>query len=430
MSLTTKPIVPEDKKQSQNPLKALNGFGQSVWLDYIRRSLISTGELARLIQQDGLRGVTSNPSIFEKAITGSTDYSQALRELEDRSDLDAKGIYEQLAIRDIQDAADVLRSVYDETKRRDGYVSLEVSPYLAAKTQETLEEARRLWKAVGRENLMIKVPGTPEGIPAFQQLIGEGINVNVTLLFSQAVYERVAEAYIAGLEVLAKRGGDLSRVGSVASFFVSRIDVLIDNKLSDLIQSAKGPEHTLLLSLQGRVAIANAKLTYQRYKEIFSGSRWRAIASGGAQTQRVLWASTGTKNPAFSDVLYVEELIGPDTVNTIPPATYDAFRDHGRPRASLEEGVDAARTTMESLARVGISMKEVTDQLTEEGVKLFAEAFDKLLEAVHKRSKKAVPSAVKHLAYRLPDNLNKAVNAALDDWNKNGKVKRLWARDA
>jgi transaldolase/glucose-6-phosphate isomerase len=430
MSLTTKPIEPEEKKRSQNPLKALSGFGQSVWLDYIRRSLISTGELARLIQQDGLRGVTSNPSIFEKAITGSTDYSQTMRELENRSDLDAKGIYEQLAIRDIQDAADVLRSVYDETRRRDGYVSLEVSPYLAAKTQETLEEARRLWKAVGRENLMIKVPGTPAGIPAFQQLIGEGINVNVTLLFSQAVYERVAEAYIAGLEIFAKRGGDLSRVGSVASFFVSRIDVLIDNKLADLIKSAKGPEQTLLRSLQGRVAIANAKLTYQRYKEIFSGSRWRAIASGGAQTQRVLWASTGTKNPAFSDVLYVEELIGPDTVNTIPPATYDAFRDHGRPRASLEEGVDAARTTMESLARVGISMKEVTDQLTEEGVKLFAEAFDKLLEAVHKRSKKAVPSAVTNLAYHLPENLNKAVNAALDDWNKNGKVKRLWAREA
>ena len=390
MSLTTKPIVPEDKKQSQNPLKALNGFGQSVWLDYIRRSLISTGELARLIEQDGLRGVTSNPSIFEKAITGSTDYSQALRALENRKDLDAKGIYEQLAIRDIQDAADVLRPVYDLTKRRDGYVSLEVSPYLAGKTQETLEEARRLWKAVGRENVMIKIPGTPEGIPALAQLIAEGININATLLFAQDVYERVAEAYIAGLEELAKRGADLSRAASVASFFVSRIDVLVDSILSDRIREAKNPDQALLRSLQGRVAIANAKLTYQRYKEIFSSPRWQALAGRGAQTQRVLWASTSTKNPAYSDVLYVEELIGPDTVNTIPPATYDAFRDHGRPRASLEEGVEAARTTMETLARVGISMKEVTDQLTREGVTLFAEAFEKLLEAVDKRLKTKV----------------------------------------
>jgi transaldolase/glucose-6-phosphate isomerase len=431
MSLTTKPIVPEDKKQSQNPLKALNGFGQSVWLDYIRRSLISTGELARLIEQDGLRGVTSNPSIFEKAITGSTDYSQALRALENRKDLDAKGIYEQLAIRDIQDAADVLRPVYDLTKRRDGYVSLEVSPYLAGKTQETLEEARRLWKAVGRENVMIKIPGTPEGIPALKQLIAEGININATLLFAQDVYERVADAYIAGLEELAKRGADLSRAASVASFFVSRIDVLVDSILSDRIREAKNPDQALLRSLQGRVAIANAKLTYQRYKEIFSSPRWQALAGRGAQSQRVLWASTSTKNPAYSDVLYVEELIGPDTVNTIPPATYDAFRDHGRPRASLEEGVAAARTTMETLARVGISMKEVTDQLTREGVTLFAEAFEKLLEAVDKRlKKKVVPSGVKNLTYRLPDNLTQGVNATLDDWKKNGKVKRLWARDA
>jgi len=431
MSLTTKPIVPEDKKQSQNPLKALNGFGQSVWLDYIRRSLISTGELARLIEQDGLRGVTSNPSIFEKAITGSTDYSQALRALENRKDLDAKGIYEQLAIRDIQDAADVLRPVYDLTKRRDGYVSLEVSPYLAGKTQETLEEARRLWKAVGRENVMIKIPGTPEGIPALKQLIAEGININATLLFAQDVYERVAEAYIAGLEELAKRGSELSRAASVASFFVSRIDVLVDSILSDRNREANNPDQALLRSLQGRVAIANAKLTYQRYKEIFSSPRWQALAGRGAQTQRVLWASTSTKNPAYSDVLYVEELIGPDTVNTIPPATYDAFRDHGRPRASLEEGVAAARTTMETLARVGISMKEVTDQLTREGVTLFAEAFEKLLEAVDKRfKKKVVPSGVKNLTYRLPDNLTQGVTAALDDWKKNGKVKRLWARDA
>ena len=383
-------------KPKENPLKALLQFGQSVWLDYIRRDLIATGELARLIKEDGLRGMTSNPAIFEKAIAGSTDYTQALDELAKRKDLDAKGIFEQLAIRDIQDAADALRPVYDESKRRDGYVGLEVSPYLAHKTEETIEEARRLWKSVGRANLMIKVPGTPEGIPAFQQLISEGINVNVTLLFAQDVYERVAKAYIAGLEEFVKSGGDASRIASVASFFVSRIDTLADSLLADRVKNAKTPaERDLARGLEGKVAIANAKLAYQIYKKIFGDARWQALASRGGQTQRVLWASTGTKNPAFSDVLYVEELIGPDTVNTMPPATFAAFRDHGRLRASLEEGVAEARETMENLARTGISMKEVTDRLTDEGVKLFEEAFDKLLQAVEKRAKKDAPSGVR-----------------------------------
>src|SRR5277367_4621010 len=389
---TTATTTPQgqDPKRSQNPLKELNKFGQSVWLDFIRRSLISTGELARLISQDGLRGVTSNPSIFEKAITGSTDYTKTLEELSAKKGLDAKQIYETLAIRDIQDAADVLRPVYDQTKRRDGYVSLEVAPYLAHKTQETLDEARRLWKAVGRENLMVKVPGTTEGTPAIQQLISEGININVTLLFAQDVYERVAEAYIAGLEALSKSGGDVSRVGSVASFFVSRIDTLIDSQIADRIKKTQNPaEQATLHDLLGKVAIANAKLTYQAYKKIFSGPRWEKLAAAGAQTQRVLWASTSTKNPAFTDVLYVEELIGPDTVDTIPPATYDAFRDHGKPRASLEENVPAAQATMDTLKRVGISMKAATDQLTEEGVKLFADAFDKLLDAVKQHAAKA-----------------------------------------
>jgi transaldolase/glucose-6-phosphate isomerase len=377
-------------KAAENPLKALLKFGQSVWLDYIRRSQISTGELARLVKEDGLRGMTSNPTIFEKAISGSTDYAQQLDELVKRKDLDAKAIFERLAVRDIQAATEVLRPVYDESKRRDGYVSLEVSPYLAHETQATIEEARRLWKAVGRENLMIKVPGTPEGIPAFQQLIGEGINVNVTLLFSQDVYENVARAYIAGLEEFVKKGGDAGRVASVASFFVSRIDTLVDTMLAERAKNAKTPaDQAFALGLQGKVAIANAKLAYQSYKKIFGDARWQALASRGGQTQRVLWASTGTKNPAFSDVLYVEELIGPDTVNTIPPATYDAFRDHGHVRASLEEGVPEARQTMENLARTGISMKEATDRLTGEGVKLFEEAFDKLLAAVEERVKKA-----------------------------------------
>jgi transaldolase / glucose-6-phosphate isomerase len=391
MSLTAKPTAAtQQDKGAENPLKALIRFGQSVWLDYIRRDLISSGELARLIEEDGLRGMTSNPTIFEKAIAGSPDYAQMLEELAKRKDLDATGIYEQIAIRDIQDAADALRRVYDQTKRRDGYVSLEVSPYLAHKTQETIDEARRLWKAVARDNIMIKVPGTPEGIPAIRDLIGRGINVNVTLLFAQEVYATVGEAFIAGLEDFAKSGGDVSRVASVASFFVSRIDTLIDGKLADLIKNPQpGSDPSLPRSLQGKVAIANAKLTYQKYKEIFSGLRWQALAGRGATTQRVLWASTGTKNPAYSDILYVEELIGADTVDTIPPATLDAFRDHGKPRASLEEDIPGARKTMLDLGRAGISMKAVTDQLTEDGVKLFADAFDKLLAAVEKEAKSA-----------------------------------------
>ena len=432
MSLTAKASpAPQDAGQRQNQLKALIAFGQSVWLDYIRRSLMTTGELGRLIQEDGLRGMTSNPSIFEKAIVGSTDYTESLKELAKRKDLDAKGVYEQLALNDIQDAADVMRAVYDQTKRRDGYVSLEVSPYLAHQTQETIDEARRLWKAVGRENVMIKVPGTPEGIPAIRQLLGDGINVNVTLLFAQDVYERVAEAFIAGVEDFAKSGGDVSRLASVASFFVSRIDTLIDGQLADRIKKSNSAgEQAELRGLQGKVAIANAKLTYQLYKKIFSQPRWKALSAKGAQTQRVLWASTSTKNPAYSDVIYVDELIGPDTVNTIPPATFDAFRDHGHPAATLEADVEEARETMETLEKVGVSMKAATDQLTADGVKLFADAFDKLLAAVEKSVAKPASPQVKNLSYSLPDELNRAVKATLDDWKTNNKVRRLWARDA
>jgi transaldolase/glucose-6-phosphate isomerase len=391
MSTTTKvPAPPQPASQHENPLKALLRYGQSIWFDYIRRDLITSGQLARMIHDDGLRGMTSNPTIFEKAFSSSPDYTKPLGELARRGDLDAKGIYETLAIRDIQDAADALREVYDAAKRRDGYVSLEVSPYLAHKTQETKDEARRLWKSVARDNVMIKVPGTPEGIPAIRELIGSGINVNVTLLFAQQVYEEVAEAYIAGLEDFGAKGGDLSRVASVASFFVSRIDTLVDGKIAEMLKNPPaGADPALLKSLQGKVAIANAKLTYQLYKKIFSGPRWQALVAKGAGAQRVLWASTGTKNPAYSDVLYVEELIGPDTVDTVPPATFDAFRDHGKPRASLEENVDAAQKTMTDLGRSGISMKAVTDQLTEDGVKLFAKAFDELLAAVEKQAKLA-----------------------------------------
>ena len=368
-----------------NPLQELQKYGQSVWLDYIRRNLITSGDLKRHIDEDGLRGMTSNPAIFEKAIAGSTDYADFLKSLDGKTDLDAKARYELLAIRDIQDAADLLQPVYVSSNKRDGYISLEVSPYLAHDTHATLAEARRLWKTVARDNVMIKVPGTPEGLPAIEQLTGEGMNINITLLFAQDVYVKVAEAYIAGLEKFAASGGDLSRVASVASFFISRIDSLVDSQLGDKLKATTDPQQQALIKgVMGKVAIANGKLTYQRYLSLFSGPRWAALAAKGAQTQRVLWASTGTKNPTFSDVLYIEELIGPDTVNTIPPATFDAFRDHGKLRNSLIEDIPAATKTMEDLAKTGISMKAVTDKLTDDAVQLFNDAFDKLLIAVEK----------------------------------------------
>ena len=378
-----------ESPKATNPLKELLNFGQSMWLDYIRRDLFSSGKLKKLIDDDGLRGMTSNPAIFEKAIADSNLYDDMLKSLAGRSDLDTTAKFEQLAIRDIQDAADILRPVYNSTKGRDGYVSLEVSPYLAHKTQETIDEARRLWKSVGRENVMIKIPGTPAGLPAIQQCISEGININITLLFAKDVYEQVAEAYIAGVEQLAKNGGDVKKMASVASFFISRIDSLVDSKIEEKLKSSTDPkQQALLKNLLGKIAIANGKLAYESYRRIFSGPRWDALAAKGAQTQRVLWASTSTKNPAYRDVIYVEELIGPDTVNTMPPATIDAFRDHGKPRQSLTENVAGAKQTMDDLAKAGISIKEVTDKLTADAVKLFADAFDKLLAAVGKSVQK------------------------------------------
>ncbi len=377
--------VLESSKATKNPLTELLKYGQAMWLDYIRRDLFTTGKLKAMIENDGLRGMTSNPAIFEKAIADSTLYDDQLKALASRKDLDATGRFEQIAIRDIQDAADTLRGVYEESKFRDGYVSLEVSPYLALKTQATIDEARRLWKTVKRDNVMIKIPGTAEGLPAIRQAIGEGININVTLLFAQDVYEKVAEAYIAGLEDLAARGGNLKKMAGVASFFISRIDTLIDSMINERLKTTSDAgQQALLKSLLGKVAIANGKLTYQAYQRIFSGTRWQALAAKGAQTQRVLWASTSTKNPNYRDVIYVEELIGPDTVNTMPPATIDAFRDHGRLRNSLAEDIAGAAKTMADLERAGISMKQVTDKLTVDGVKLFADAFDKLLAAVEK----------------------------------------------
>jgi len=427
------PVETIETAKAVNPLIQLQTFGQSIWLDYIRRDLLKGGELQRLITEDGLRGMTSNPAIFEKAIAGSTQYQDFLDSLAGRTDLDAKGRYELLAIRDIQDAADLLRPVYQSTKKRDGYVSLEVSPYLARDSAGTIDEARRLWKTVARENVMIKVPGTTEGIPAFRQLISEGINVNVTLLFAQGVYEEVAAAFIDGVEKFAAAGGDVSKVASVASFFISRIDSLVDSLVNDqLKKETDAARKAKLQGLLGKIAIANGKLTYEAYQRIFSSPRWKALAAKGAQTQRVLWASTSTKNPNYRDVIYIEELIGPDTVNTVPPATLEAFRDHGKPRLSLTEDLDGARKTMADLAGVGIVMKDVTDKLTADGVKLFADAFDALLAAVEKNAKRSTTPAPKtnQQTASLPADLDTAVKKNLNDWRASGKVRRLWQHDA
>jgi len=373
-----------------NRLKALGQFGQSVWLDFIRRQIIENGELARMVEVDGVAGVTSNPSIFEKAIAGSADYTKAFAAAAAAGRTDPKSVYESLAIDDIQHAADILRPVFDSTKGRDGYVSLEVAPTLANDTQGTLEEARRLWAAVSRPNLMIKVPATAEGLPAIRRLIAEGINVNVTLLFSIAMYEKVVEQYIAGLDERAAAGGDLRTVASVASFFVSRIDTLVDGRLAALAGTASDPATAAKLSaLAGKAAIANARLAYHRYLHLFRTAHWQSLAAAGARTQRLLWASTSTKNPAFRDVMYVEELIGPDTVNTIPPATFDAFRDHGELRASLQESPDDAAQMLRGIEAAGISMREVTDKLLADGVTLFVDAFTTLLAAVEQKLKAA-----------------------------------------
>jgi transaldolase / glucose-6-phosphate isomerase len=383
--MTTTTTIPSFRAdQSANPVKGLLAYGQSPWMDYIRRDLLTTGKLNKYIDDDGLRGMTSNPSIFEKAIAESNLYTDILTSSEAKK-LDAKSLFEKIAIRDVQDACDIFKPVYSETRRRDGYVSLEVSPYLANDTKATIDEARRLWKAVARENVMIKVPATPEGLPAIRQLLEEGLNINITLLFAQSAYERVAESFLAALETRAAKGQDIAHVASVASFFVSRIDTLVDGKIDEQLKSARdAAAKALLESLRGKIAIANARLTYKKYQELFGGARWKALTAKGAQTQRLLWASTSTKNPKYRDVLYVEELIGADTVDTIPPATFEAFRDHGKLRPSLTENVEGAAKTMADLAKAGISMKEVTDKLLVDGVKLFADAFTQVLEATGK----------------------------------------------
>jgi len=381
---TTMPNV--NAMQGGNPLKGLLAYGQSPWIDFIRRNILLNGDLKKMIADDGLRGMTSNPAIFEKAITAGDDYKDIINAPDAKSST-ATELYEKIAIRDVQDASDIFKGVYTETKGRDGYVSLEVSPYLAFDTQGTINEARRLWKAVDRPNVMIKIPATPEGLPAIRQALEEGININITLLFAQSAYEKVAEAYIAGLEARAAKGEDVSHVASVASFFVSRIDSLVDSKIDAMQKNeTDSSKKALLESLRGKVAIANARRTYAKYQELVGGPRWKALAAKGAQTQRLLWASTSTKNPKYRDVLYVEELIGAATVDTIPPATFDAFRDHGKLRDSLTEDVAGAHKTMSDLEAAGISMKEVTDKLIADAVKLFQDPFKQLLDAIAKHA--------------------------------------------
>jgi transaldolase len=375
---TTKPAA------VKNPLLELRDVGQSVWLDFIRRSHIASGGLKALVDDDGLGGVTSNPAIFEKAIAGSDDYKDAIEALAGKN-LSPKDIFERLAIKDIQDAADILRPVYDRTAAADGYVSLEVAPNLAHDTEGTLAEARRLWKEVGRPNVMIKVPATPAGVPAIRALLDEGINVNITLLFAVDAYEAVARAYLEALEARVARGEAIDRIGSVASFFVSRIDSVVDTLVAEKQKKAGPEEIARLESLLGKVAVANAKVAYQSYRKLFSGPRWEPLKAKGARVQRVLWASTGTKNPRYRDVLYIEELIGPDTVNTVPPDTLDAFRAHGRVRLSLEEDLAGASATLATLEKCGISLKKITDDLLVDAVKKFVDPFAKLLQAVEKR---------------------------------------------
>jgi transaldolase/glucose-6-phosphate isomerase len=423
--------VQRKAKPSVSPLKHLHDYGQAIWLDYLARRFIAEGGLKKLIEQDGLTGVTSNPSIFEKAIGGSADYDSSLKAAESQGDSDVMSLYERLAIEDIRHAADALRPVYDATERRDGYVSLEVSPYLAMSTEATVVEARRLRLAVDRDNVMIKVPATKPGLPAIRQLIGEGINVNITLLFSQHVYEEVVEAYLAGLENLIAQGGDASKIASVASFFVSRIDVSVDKLIDErLCWTNKSDERRALIGLRGKVAIANAKLAYQRYKHLFAGARWERLRTKGARVQRLLWASTGTKNKDYSDVLYVEELIAPDTINTIPPSTMDAFRDHGDVRPSLEEDIEQAKRVMSSLDQSGIAIDAVTAKLVEEGVHLFVDAFDKLLSAVARKRTELLGEKLDGQAIILPTELEKAVAASLESWRREGNSRRLWAGDA
>ncbi len=406
-----------------NPLKQLEACGQSPWLDYLIHSLIQSGELKTMIARDGLKGVTSNPSIFQKAIGESDEYAAAMAAFLGEADHSVAQIYEHLAIADIQAAADVLRPVYDDSDGRDGYVSLECSPYLANDAEATAIEAVHLWEAVQRPNLMVKIPATPNAIPAIRRAIAHGINVNVTLLFSIAAYEAVVEAYIAGLEDLKAAGGDVSKAASVASVFVSRIDSAVDKKLDALADKDAAD------GLRGKVAIANAKAVYARYKTLFSGPRWKALADAGAKTQRLLWASTSTKIKTLKDTLYVEALIGRDTVDTIPPATMDAFRDHGVVQADiLEQDLDGAHAILAALDHHGISLDEITTDLVTDGVQQFSDAFDKLFGAIAGHRREILGDATPRLHIELgAPHLEAAFETEMEAWRRGGLIRKLWS---
>jgi transaldolase len=368
-----------------NPWHELTDLGQSVWYDNLNRQLIVSGDLKRMVAEDRVTGGTSNPSIFEKAVGSSEVYDADIRRLvAEGKDTDA--IYDELTITDVRESADVFRAAYDATSARDGYASLEVPPNLANDTEATVREARRLFAALDRPNTMIKIPGTQAGLPAIQQCLEDGININITLLFGVENYEQVANTYITALEKRAAAGKPVDRIGSVASFFVSRVDSLVDEKIERMIEIGTNGRKMKLASLRGQAAIANAKVAYDRYRHIFAGPRWQALADLGAQTQRCLWASTSTKNPIYRDVTYVEELIGSDTVNTVPPATLDAFRDHGDVAPTLDEDIGGARHTLMALEEMGIDFKAVTDELQEQGVKLFCDSYDKARETIRQKS--------------------------------------------
>ena len=413
-----------------NLVKELENHGQSVWLDFLARGFVARGELKKLIDTDGVKGVTSNPSIFEKAIGSSDEYDGSIDSALKKGDRPVADLFEQLAVEDIQHAADVLRPVYDRLNGHDGFVSLEVSPYLAMDTKGTIAEARRLWKDVHRKNLMVKVPATAEGLPAIEQLTGEGLSINITLLFSQEVYIEVAEAYLAGLEKYVAGGGDPSHVASVASFFVSRIDTAVDKQLDEKIARANDPnEKERLAALKGKVAIANAKLAYREYKRLFSGARWEKLEAMGARPQRLLWASTGTKNKEYSDVLYVDGLIGPNTINTMPPATLEAFRDHGKPRDTLEENVDEAEHVLAELERSGISLDAITAELVRDGVRLFADSADKLYGAVARKRATVLGGEIDTQKLALGSSIGKAVDKNTEEWRASAKIRKLWQKD-
>ncbi|NHO31794.1 bifunctional transaldolase/phosoglucose isomerase [Acetobacter fallax] len=413
----------------KSPLRELEQFDQSPWLDFVRRGYTRDGSMAKLIAEDGVKGVTSNPAIFQKAMGEGTDYDAQIHDILAHDTVSAGQLYERLAIQDIREVAKLLKPIFDATKALDGYVSLEVSPYLARDTQGTEHEAARLWTAVAEPNLMIKIPGTNEGVPAIEKSIADGININVTLLFSLNAYKKVVEAWLSGLEHRLKAGKPVSGIASVASFFVSRIDGKIDAEIDRRVKAGDA-DSKALSAVRGKVAIANAKLAWQYWLGVMKSDRWSKLKAAGAQPQRLLWASTGTKDKAYSDVLYLEELIGSETVNTIPPATLDAFRDHGKLRASLGENVSEAEHVMKEAERLGLDLEGITRTLVDEGVASFAEAFDSLLGSVAAKQNAILGKKLADTKLSLPTAFDEAVKKGLDTWRKAGTIRKLWARDA